>query len=252
MAITPTETDETNSSGEVPFTVSALDQASLRWWMRSLYCFCPPSTSTIEEIANIVTTILQLGACHCSQIEETSGDNRGRNQESEDIQLSPVVFDKSEFNGVHGTTKENRQSPRLHPSHSTLTHQNPTVHDSPIAKPSLPPLALIFYLSEESGHLHHPVKNDKWISTNGAVSALIWGDVIISTHSSPPTDPAATSTGQICANERAETLLILPADYVRCALLFVTATQPISTILSPSPSTTPLLAREYLQSNYSN
>lgn len=88
-------------------------------------------------------------------------------------------------------------------------------------------------------------KEPMWVSTNDAVSALIWRSIMVVTYEGTEYKDEPLSCCQVAVNARPKMDPPLPADYFGCALTFGTSYLPISSILVPgSLSTMALMIRQ--------
>lgn len=88
-------------------------------------------------------------------------------------------------------------------------------------------------------------KEPMWVSTNDAVSALIWRSLIVATYEGTEYEDKPLSCCQVAVNGRPKMNPPLPDDFFGCALTFGTNYLPISSILVPgSLSTMALMIRQ--------
>lgn len=88
-------------------------------------------------------------------------------------------------------------------------------------------------------------KEPMWVSTNDAVSALIWRSLMVATYEGTEYEDKALSCCQVAVNCRSKMNPPLPDDFFGCALTFGTNYLPISSILVPgSLSTMALMIRQ--------
>lgn len=88
-------------------------------------------------------------------------------------------------------------------------------------------------------------KEPMWVSTNDAVSALIWRSLVVVAFEGNEYKDEPLSCCQVAVNARPKMDPPLPADYFGCALTFGTSNLPVSSILVPSSlSTMALMIRQ--------
>ena len=96
-------------------------------------------------------------------------------------------------------------------------------------------------LVETETHAKEPM----WVSTNDAVSALIWRSLMVATYEGTEYEDKPLSCCQVAVNGRPKMNPPLPDDLFGCALTFGTNHLPISSILVPgSLSTMALMIRQ--------
>ena len=75
-------------------------------------------------------------------------------------------------------------------------------------------------------------KEPMWVSTNDAITALIWRSLIVATYSGTDYNDEPMSCCQVAVNARPKMSPPLPANHFGCALTFGTSDLPISSILT--------------------
>lgn len=83
-------------------------------------------------------------------------------------------------------------------------------------------------IAEDESHTREPM----WVSTNDAITALIWRSIMIATYEGSEYADEPMSCCQIAVNGRSKMNPPLPADYFGCALTFSTNDLPISSIMT--------------------
>lgn len=191
--------------------------------------------------ATAISTILGLWALNCNAIQEpqkTSLDS---------YTLAADAFDKSRLSKSspnEGGTIDSHpeflllpETPTSLPSGLTLTLKTQIFYLSPTSISALKELASPKNSAKtQSGHT--------WISTNTAISALVWKSVMAATyaHQLPVTDNVCRFTSPLDARKRMEPPLA--PNLVAGAWCFQDSSLPIKTILEASLADIGLIVRE--------
>ena len=151
--------------------------------------------------------------------------------------LSGDIFNKSR---LHWTGPEYKGQLSDHPEYvllpevptgpppfATITLKVEVFHISPTSLEALKAAATPVVDAET--HVKEPI----WVSTNDAVSALIWRSLMVATYEGTEYKDEPLSCCQVAVNGRAKMDPPLPADYFGCALSYGTSYLPISSILVP-------------------
>ena len=170
-------------------------------------------------------------------------------QDQAGSKLSGDIFNKSR---LHESGPEHKGLLSDHPEYTLF----PEVPTGPPPFMTIPLKVEVFHISpaslkalkiaatpvvETETHAKQPM----WVSTNDAVSALIWRSLIAVTYEGTEYKDEPLSCCQVAVNGRPKMDPPLPADYFGCALLFGTNYLPISSILVPgSLSTMALMIRQ--------
>ena len=125
------------------------------------------------------------------------------------------------------------------PPYATIPLKVEIFHISPASLKALKSAATPIVNTETS------LETPMWVSTNDAVSALIWRSLIVVTYEGTGYKDEPLSCCQVAVNARPKMDPPLPADFFGCALTLGTNYLPISSILVPgSLSTMALMIRQ--------
>ena len=186
---------------------------------------------------------LRVLAQNCLLVQSPSSQGQAGSKFSGDI------FDKSrlhdgrlECKGLISNHPEYTLIPEVPtelPPFMTIPLKVEVFHISPTALKALKIAATP--VVETETHAKQPM----WVSTNDAVSALIWRSLIVANYEGEEYKDEPPSCCQVAVNGRPKMDPPLPADYFGCALLFGSNYLPISSILVPgSLSTMALMIRQ--------
>ena len=186
---------------------------------------------------------LRVLAQNCLLVQNPSGQAQAGSK------LSGDIYNKSR---LHESSSEYQSLLSDHPEYYFL----PEVPTGPPPFATIPLKVDVFHVSPASikalkaaatpiiGTDTH-IKEPMWVSTNDAVSALIWRSIMVVTYEGTEYKDEPLSCCQVAVNARPKMDPPLPADYFGCALTFGTNYLPISSILVPgSLSTMALMIRQ--------
>ena len=187
--------------------------------------------------------ILRVLAQNCLLVQDPSSKGQAG------LKLSGDVYDKLR---LHESDPEYKGLVSDHPEYTTF-HEVPggaplfmtiplkvdVFHISPASLKALKAAATPIVKTESL------TKEPMWVSTNDAVSALMWRSVIAANYEGTEYSDEPPSCCQVAVNARPKMDPPLPDDYFGCALVFGTSFLPVSSILVPgSLSTMALMIRQ--------
>lgn len=186
---------------------------------------------------------LRILAQNCLAVQDPSSQGQASSR------LSGDIYNKSR---LHESGPEHKGLLADHPEYTFL----PEVPTGPPPFATIPLKVEVFYISPASlkalkaaatpsGKTETHAKKPMWVSTNDAVSALIWRSLMVVTYEGTDYKDEPLSCCQVAVNGRPKMDPPLAADYFGCALTFGTNYLPISSILVPgSLSTMALMIRQ--------
>lgn len=177
-----------------------------------------------------LATALRVLAQNCLRIQDPSLD--GEIVES----LPETIFDKSRLNEsppqYKGLIADHTEYvladdlPTGPPSYLNARVEVEVFHISPESIKALKLAATP--VIEHEAHQNEPI----WVSTNDAISALIWRSIMVATYKGTEYDDKSRSCCQVAVNGRPKMDPPLPADHLGCVLILATNDLPISSILT--------------------
>ena len=191
--------------------------------------------------ATAITTILRLWAQNCRAVEDPKSEDRDR------FSLSAEAFDTSRLSK---TSSVGRVSVDDHPEFMLL----------PETATTLPPaltqtiMTQIFHISSTSisalkevadpRHSSSPQSEYSWVSTNIAVSALVWRSIMVATyaHEHPVTDSVSSFCSPVDARRRVDPRLA--NDLLASAWCFQDSRLPIKTLIEANLADVALVVRK--------
>ena len=186
---------------------------------------------------------LRVLAQNCLLVQESGQEARSGPKLSGDI-YNKSKLDKSgpEYTGLVSEHPEYTLLPGVPtgpPPFATIPLKVEVFHIPPASIKALKAAATP--VVETETHAKEPL----WVSTNDAVSALIWRSIIVAIYEGNEYKDEPLSCCQVAVNGRPKVEPPLPPDYFGCALMFGTNYLPISSILVPgSLSTMALMIRQ--------
>ena len=174
---------------------------------------------------------LRVLAQNCLLVQDSSKQDQSCPKLSGDI-YNKSRLDESgpEYKGLLSDHPEYTFLPEVPtgpPPFATIPLQVEVFHISPASIKALKAAATP--IVETETHAKEPL----WVSTNDAVSALIWRSLIVVTYEGTEYKDEPLSCCQVAVNGRLKMEPPLPPDYFGCALMFGTNYLPISSVLVP-------------------
>ena len=174
---------------------------------------------------------LRVLAQNCLLVQDSSKQDQSCPKLSGDI-YNKSRLDESgpEYKGLLSDHPEYTFLPEVPtgpPPFATIPLQVEVFHISPASIKALKAAATP--IVETETHAKEPL----WVSTNDAVSALIWRSLIVVTYEGTEYKDEPLSCCQVAVNGRLKMEPPLPPDYFGCALMFGTNYIPIRSVLVP-------------------
>ena len=186
---------------------------------------------------------LRVLAQNCLLVQDSSKEDQSCAKLSGDIYNKSRLHESGpEYTGLLSDHPEYTFLPEVPtgpPPFATIPLKVEVFHISPASIKALKAAATP--IVETETHAKEPL----WVSTNDAVSALIWRSLTVATYEGTEYKDEPLSCCQVAVNGRPKMGPPLPPDYFGCALMFGTNYLPISSVLVPgSLSTMALMIRQ--------
>ena len=187
--------------------------------------------------------ILRVLSQNCLLVQKPSGKGQARSKLSGDIYNKSRLHESGpEYKGLLSDHPEYVLAPEVPsgpPPFMTIPVKVEVFHISPASLKALKIAATPIVKTETN------TSEPMWVSTNDAVSALIWRSLIAVTYEGTEYNDEPQSCCQVAVNARPKMNPPLPDDYFGCALTFGTSHLPISSVLvAGSLSTMALMIRQ--------
>lgn len=186
---------------------------------------------------------LRVLAQNCLLVQNPSSQGQGGSKLPSDIYNKLRLHESGpEYKGLLSDHPEYTFFPEVPtgpPPFATISLKVDVFHIAPASLKALKAAATL--VVETETHAKEPM----WVSTNDAVSALIWRSLMVATYEGTEYEDKPLSCCQVAVNCRSKMNPPLPDDFFGCALTFGTNYLPISSILVPgSLSTMALMIRQ--------